>query len=262
MKYRGIGIAIIAIILVLGEAHSFAQSTLSSQNPLGLPQNMKYAPRRSAAQPEVRTVGVQLPVPCAPSVLPPCPSGEVRYGPSRTMPVRVEVAVKPEFPCDGRRIPVMFRDPGPLQPIISHGVGLIGATIAAPFRIAEALCPCPQQTCKPARALPCGPMPPAPPMSPVCHPAHAPCVSDPHACPQPVAWAPVGPTVAPLPSASCAPRCGPNVPPRLVEEYQFPQYEAQDLLSGLWNLPGTLIRTGRVAGDIHKDAPCAPPVCR
>ena len=259
MKYRGIGIVIIALILVLGELPSSAQSTLSPQHPMGLQQKIQYAPRQPVGQPVARTVSVQVPVPCAPPVLPPCSSGEVRYGPSRTLPVRVEVAVRPEPGCDSRRIPVAFRDPGPLQPIISNGVGLIGAALAAPFRVAEMLCPLPQRTCKPMRALSCGPMHPAPPMSPVCHPMPLPCLGGPHACLQPVACAPVGPAVAPLPPASCAPRCGPNVPPRLVEEYQFPQYEAQDLLSGIWNFPGTLIRTGRLAGDIHKTSPCGPP---
>ncbi len=259
MKYRGIGIVIIALILVLGELPSSAQSTLFPQHPMGLKQKIQYAPRQPVGQPVARTVSVQVPVPCAPPVLPPCSSGEVRYGPSRTLPVREEVAVRPEPGCDSGLIPVAFRDPGPLQPIISNGVGLIGATLAAPFRVAEMLCPLPQRTCKPVRALSCGPRHPASPMSPVCHPVHAPCLGGPHACLQPVACAPVGPAVAPLPQAFCAPPCGQNVPPRLVEEYQFPQYEAQDLLSGIWNFPGTLIRTGRLAGDIHKTSPCGPP---
>ena len=149
MKYRGIGIVIIALILVLGELPSSAQSTLFPQHPMGLQQKIQYAPRQPVGQPVARTVSVQVPVPCAPPVLPPCSSGEVRYGPSRTLPVRVEVAVRPEPGCDSRRIPVAFRDPGPLQPIISNGVGLIGSTLAAPFRVAEMLCPLPQRTCKP-----------------------------------------------------------------------------------------------------------------
>lgn len=258
MKYQGIGIVIIALILVLGELPSSAQSTLPPQHPMGLQQNMQYAPRQPVGQPVARTVRVRVPVPCAPPVLPPCSSGEVRYGPSRTVPVRVEVAVRPEPCCDSRRIPVAFRDPGPLQPIISSGVGLVGSLLAAPFRVAEMFCSLPQQTCKPLRAPSCGPRYPAPPMAPVCHPVHAPCFSGPHTCLHPAACAPLGPAVVPLPPAPCAPRCGPNVPPRLVEESQFPQYEAQDLLSGIWNLPGTLIRTGRLAGDIHKTSPCGP----
>ena len=260
MKYRGIGIAIIALILVLGELPSSAQSTLFPQHPMGLQQKIQYAPRQPVGQPVARTVSVQVPVPCAPPVLPPCSSGEVRYGPSRTLPVRVEVAVKPETACDNRQLPVRFRDPGPLQPIISCGVGLVGSALAAPFRLAEMFCPLPPRPCKPMRAPSCGPMHPGPPMSPACYPMLLPCLGGPHACLQPAACAPVGPCVAPLPPASCAPRCGPNLPPRLVEEYQFPQYEAQDLLSGVWNFPGMLIRTRRFAGDIHKTPPCAPPV--
>jgi hypothetical protein len=33
-------------------------------------------------------------------------------------------------------------------------------------------------------------------------------------------------------------------------------------LSGIWNFPGRLIRSGRFAGDIHKVSPCGPPACR
>jgi len=237
MKYRGIGIAIMALVLVLWELPSFAQSTLPYRHPLDVPQNMKYAPRRPVAQPVARTVSAQVPVPCAPPVLPPCPPGKV--------------------PC--RMVPVCFRDPGPLQPIICNSVGLVGAAVAAPFKLAEMLCPLPPKPCKPMEAPSCGPRHPGPPMAPACYPMPLPQFCGPHGCPPPVACAPVGPAVAPLPRAFCAPPCGPNIPPRLVEEYQFPQYEAQDLLSGIWNIPGTLIRTGRLAGDIHKTSPCGPP---
>ena len=205
---------------------------------------------------------MQVPVPCGPPVPPPCPSGEVRYGPSRTLPVRVEVPVRLDTCCDSRKIPATFPHPGPLQPIISSGVGLVGAVLAAPFRVAEMFCPLPQRTCKPMRTISCGPTYPAPPTPPVWYPAHLPWLSGPHACPPPLVSGPVGPAIAPLPPAPCAPRRLPNVPPRLVEEYQFPQYEAQDLLSGIWDLPGTLIRSGRLAGDIHEKPPCGPPAGR
>ena len=46
--------------------------------------------------------------------------------------------------------------------------------------------------------------------------------------------------VAPLPPcAPCAPCAVLTSPPQLVEEYQFPQFEAQNLFSGIWNLPGS-----------------------
>ena len=141
MKYRGIGIAVITLILALEEAPSLAQSTPFPQYPAVIPHNRQCVPRRPVAQPAVRSVNIRVPVPYAPPVLLPCPPGEVRYGPSRTMPVRVEVAVKPETPCNGRRVPATFRDPGPLQPIISNGVGLVGSLLAAPFRVIEMFLP-------------------------------------------------------------------------------------------------------------------------
>ena len=87
----------------------------------------------------------RFPLSCGPGALAPSPCGEVRHRPSPAMPVRVEVAVKPEPLCDPRRIPVRFRDPGPFQPIIYSGVGLVGATVAAPFRLLETLIPCGRQ---------------------------------------------------------------------------------------------------------------------
>ena len=62
MKYRGIGIVIIALILVLGELPSSAQSTLFPQHPNGLQQTIQYAPRQPIGQPVARTVSVQVPV--------------------------------------------------------------------------------------------------------------------------------------------------------------------------------------------------------
>jgi hypothetical protein len=262
MKYRGIGIALTAFVLVFPGLPSLAQWPLSPQHPQGFPQNTQCAARQPVPQPMARSVSVKVPISCTPLALPSCSSGEARYRPSQTLPVRLEVAVKPETGCDSRRIPVTFRDPGPLQPIICNGVGLVGSLLAAPFRVAEMFCPLPQRTCKPMSAPSCGPTYPAPPMSPLCHPMHLPWFSGPHGCSRPVVCGPVGPAIAPLPQAPCAPRCGPNVPPKLVEENQFPQFEAQNLLSGICNLPGRLIRTARFAGDAHKTSPCAPAVGR
>jgi hypothetical protein len=227
-------------------------------------------------RPVVRNVQVTVPIsqpprPCSPPVcLPPsiyCPPSRSATTPPPPLPVRVYIAVRPEE-CDQRcPVPVVYRDPGFLRPIVYHSVGLLGATVAAPFRVAEMFCPLrapacpPKQWCAPApRPLNCGYQPPVNPLFapkcpvPITQPAPPPC--------RLFACAPPGPSVAPLPSCAAPQLCGPNLPPSLVEEYQFPQWEAQDLFSGIWNLPGRLIRSGRFAGDIHGTSPCAPPACR
>ncbi len=99
-------------------------------------------------QPVAQSVRVTVPVAPLPKpyMLPAC--GQSPYcpppaaaPPSRSIPVRVDIAVRPEA-CDQRpAVPVVYRDPGFLGPIISHSIGLIGAAIAAPFRVAEMLCP-------------------------------------------------------------------------------------------------------------------------
>jgi len=223
-------------------------------------------------QPVARSVNVTVPVPQPPKsyispgcAAPPyCPPGASAAAPSRPMPVRVDIAVRPEAFDQRYPVPVVYRDPGFFGPIVQHSVGLVGAVVAAPFRVAEMLCPLEASAC-PQRKQ-CGPPPCA--MNQGCSRPAAPpqwvgkCpmpITQPMPpCPPVMTCAPTGPSVAPLPPGLCAPPCRPNFPPKLLEEYQFPQFEAQDLLSGIWNLPGTLIRTGRVAGDMHGTSPCAP----
>jgi hypothetical protein len=86
---------------------------------------------RQQVQPVARQVRVTVPVPppavpCAPPVCGPSPM----YGPrpcsppppARPMPVRVDIAVSPET-CDQREpVPVVFRDPGFLRPVVAHSV--------------------------------------------------------------------------------------------------------------------------------------------
>ena len=106
-----------------------------------------------------RTVQVTVPLPRpAPPVCGPIPSlcPPVPYRPkdTRSMPVRVEVAVRPEGFEQRNPVPVVYRDPGFLGPMIRHGVGLVGATVSAPFRVAEMLVPVgcapPAEACRPA----------------------------------------------------------------------------------------------------------------
>ncbi len=212
--------------------------------------------------------GYQAPYPAIPRVSP-SPGhfspqvGACNQAPLSCAPVphKVPPFCGPEKVHDPKLVPLYVRDPGPVRPIIQCTVGLAGAALALPFRIAEILCPVPKKACKPVNGPCCAPNIPVPPRAPSCHPMQPPAGCFPP-CPRPVVCAPGGPAVAPLPPAACAPACGPNIPPMLVEEYQFPALEPQNLLSGIWNFPGSLIRSGRFAGDIHKVSPCAPPACR
>ncbi len=74
--------------------------------------------------------------------------------------------------------------------------------------------------------------------------------------------APPGPSVAPLPPCRALTTCDSNLPPALVEEYQFPQCEPQNLLSGIWNLPARLLQQGRLTGDIVRPVSGVHPSCR
>jgi hypothetical protein len=218
-------------------------STSYTPSYIGLQPPYPVIPHLSANPGHVSQHGgacKQVPLPCGP------------------VPHKVRPFPGSETAHDPRLVPLYVRDPGPVRPIIQHTIGLAGAALALPFRIAEMLCPVPKAPCKPMNPPSCGPNIPVPPRTPVCYPMqpHAGCFP---ACPRPVVCGPVGPAVAPLPQAPCIPACGPNLPPMLLEEYQFPQAEPQNLLSGIWNFPGRLLRNGRFAGDIHEVSPCAPP---
>jgi hypothetical protein len=59
--------------------------------------------------------------------------------------------------CDGRPVPVPAEDPGPVKPILYHGVSLIGSVVAAPFRLLEMFVDyAKKKTCRPSLA-PCTP---------------------------------------------------------------------------------------------------------
>lgn len=236
--------------------------------PGALPGVRPCAPQRPA-QPVARSVNVTVPVPqppkpyfptaCAP--LPYCPPPAAAMAPSRPMPVRVDIAVHPET-CDQRRpVPVVYRDPGFLGPIISHSIGLIGATIAAPFRVAEMICPLDAASCAPRR--PCGPPPAAncgypPPCAPQFVPkCPAPITQPVPPCPPVLTCAPCGPSVAPLPPCASPPPCGPFMPPAVVERDEEPPCAPQSLLGGLIQLPFTLANRGRLIGDMGRPSPGA-----
>ena len=272
MKSDFVGMGLATVVALSMGASVQCEAADVCRPKISFPSVQPYASQQRV-QPVARSVQVTVPMPqpprpCGPpACMPPpmyCSPPGSAAAQSPPMPVRVDIAVRPEE-CDQRYpVPVVYRDPGFLGPIISHSVGLVGAAIAAPFRVAEMLCPLeapacpPMQLCGPtSRPLSCGYRPPANPSFP--RTCSAPITQPVYPCRQLLACAPPGPSVAPLPPCAAPQPCGPNLPPALVEEYQFPQFEAQNLLSGIWNLPGSLIRSGRLTGDIHKTSPCGPP---
>jgi len=229
------------------------------------PQGVRsYGPQQTA-QPVARSVNVTVPVPqppkqCGPpACVPPPPYCSPVFptaAASRPMPVRVDIAVRPET-CDQRHpVPVVYRDPGFFGPIIRHSVGLVGATVAAPFRVLEMLCPLEGPPCPANR--PCSP--PACAMIPY-HPPAAPplfvpkCPAPP--CPPVLTCAPPGPSVAPLPPCASPPPCGPFLPPALVDHDEELPCAPQSLLGGFVQLPFTLAERGRFMGDMGRPSPWA-----
>jgi len=209
------------------------------------------------------SVSVKVPISSTPLALPPYPCGEVRHRQSQSLPVSVEIAVKPETACDRQRIPVALRDPGPLQPIIYSGVGLVGAVVAAPFRLIEILCPLRlQQPCSaPAPRMIC---PPPRPPAPVCglgvsyHSGglRGTTLNPPPICQVPQdACPPARPSISPLPPGGCLSPSSCLVPPRLVHERQLPALEPSSLIGGLWNLPATFLTRGQWTGDLWTPTP-------
>ncbi len=123
-------------------------------------------------------------------------------------------------------VPVSYVEPGPIRAIAFYAVGLIKSTITAPFRLVETLIPVGNgNDCRP--------------VMPSC-----------------------SPQLGRRPMPSSPPPCGPGLPPHVVKEYEFPPLESDNILSGLWNLPTTLLRQGRLSGDLFRNdhnvpAPCA-----
>ena len=220
------------------------------------PRPHACVPQRSAQpKPVPRTVNVNVPIPCKPqpvrfSPYPGCPPAPPVSRPPRSMPVQVQVSVQAAPPCERKCAATAYRDPGPVKPIIVHGASLIGATIAAPFRLADMFL-------ERRKKRVCAPMVPmCPPPRFRCPPQK--CRAPIPRCPIPMTCAPVGPSAAPLPHAAGPPRCGPYLPPRMVKEPEFPACEPQSLIGGLFNLPFRLMQRGRVLGDLRAQNQCAP----
>jgi|GEM_PF-1097315 len=272
MKSSLVGMVLATVVALVTGASVQCEAADVCNPRIPSPSAHSCTPRQQV-QPVERRVQVTVPMPqpsrpCSPPACPSspiyCPPPVSATAPARPIPVRVDIAVRPEERGQQHLVPVAYGDPGFLRPIVNHSVRLLGATIAAPFRVAEMLCPLPAQEYPPRQCN--GPTSPPPNCGyqQLLTPAYTPM------CPVPVArpaarsqrhltCAPPGPSVAPLPPCVAPSACDPHLPPALVEEYRFPQIEAQNLLSGILNLPLNLIRSGRLTGDMRTILPGAPP---
>ena len=228
-----------------------------------------YYPPTQPPRSVQRTVNVNVPVqsPLPPTYsLPrgcgirPCPPVK----PS-TVPVRVNVAVTPTYPLRQKMVPVVYCSPGPIRPVVTNAVGLAGALVAAPFRVADMFLPvyCPgmyqkRQQCGPPRAMR-GPFGYRGAAQPMCVPPLRKCaIVGPPPCPPPMACAPSGASVSPLPRPLGPQPCRPHIPPRVVEDCDYPIVETRGILAGIVNLPFRLIQRGRIFGDMNRVPPGSP----
>ncbi len=285
---------LVVVCMILGGALACPAGPLNVCPPQGCRPPVRVCPPPPA--PIKRTVTVDVPMPCppppvcrpAPPSCGPCPPPKCAPPPCpppvRTRPVQVEVSVRPDTGCKERLTPIVYRDPGPIKPVINSAVDLTGAAVALPFRVLEMFvpnpklkrqCPRPMMTAMPCAppVFACGPTPVAkcrpaprpcaPPVS-YCRPVVNPTVCAPPApCRTPVTCGPPGPLVAPYPRPQCMPVCGRTgpIPPAIVRESsQFPPVEPDTLLGAVWNLPGRLLTRARWTGDLFdaRSAGCAP----
>jgi hypothetical protein len=196
-----------------------------------------------------------------PPVCPPSPTFGIGHSPAAHMdpsiPVRGKVAMPPRHDPN-RLVPVVYRSQGPIEPVVTHTVGLVGALVAAPFRVSDMFLP----VYHPCLSLPKqqgGPPPgcggPVPGYVPqiTCLPPQPQCgLPCPPPCPPPMKCAPSGPSISPLPRAACPPPCTPNIPASMVEDAEYPYLEPAGLLAGLWGLPSRVLQRGRLFGDMNR----------
>jgi len=256
-------LAVIAIVIVVacGVPPILAAQMANQWSPGG-PPPLKSA-GSGATKPVAKTVNVTVPIStppptfcaappimqCPPIQGPPCWTPPV----SKPTPVRVEVSVRPDL-CDRPDLaPVVYRDPGFFKPIIASATCLVGATVAAPFRLLETLIPVdvPPNCGPPVPPPGCLPSTPPPPVTGRCGPP--PCVGPP-------VCAPGGPSLAPLPRKTACPTCGPVIPPMLVACNEEPPCAPQSLLGGIVDFPSRLLRRGRFVGDMGA-TPTGGPHC-
>jgi hypothetical protein len=226
----------LAIVLVL-----FIVIGCIAETPAGgMPQGCQVAP----------SCCVPVHTPCSPVQ----PAAFQNF-PAQYRPVPAPVKVGS---CEPRLVPLPYREEGPVRSIVINAVGLLKATIQLPFRAIEAVLPV-------NRPKPC---------APVCGRPQLPCCGNPippQICPsppipacgvRPAACAPQGPVVGPLPRQDANIGCGgPQLPPQLVQEHRLPPVEPNNLLQGIINLPGAVVRDDRWFGDLFRDNPNGPYSC-
>lgn len=237
VKIALFGIFIILWGSIVGECQTYPSVT---------PLKPSLAKSCAPEQPKLvtRTVNVAVPVPQPPvaALVPQCSASQVHDPKSGTVrpnsvPVRLEVAVRGETSEQKRAVPVVYRDPGFLRPLVGHTVGLVGAIVAAPFRVAEMMVPLdtpPLPRVARRSALPCGSLQAAPLIPPSWAPVCPKPMTQPQSsCAPSLTCAPAGPSVAPLPAPATPPSCGPFMPPALVERYEEMPCAPQSLVEGL-----------------------------
>ncbi|MFH0958584.1 MAG: hypothetical protein V1897_07750 [Pseudomonadota bacterium] len=200
-------------------------------------------------QPAAPSCYAPVPAPCGPAQPAACQNFPSQY---RPVPPPVKVTS-----CQPRLVPLTYREEGPVRSIVINAVGLLKATIQLPFRAIEAVLPV-------NRSKPCAPVC-GRPQPPVCGNPMPPtfCASPPiPACGvRPVACAPSAPCVGPLPRQAAPNCCGPQLPPQLVQEHRLPPVEPNNLLQGIINVPGAIVRDDRWFGDLFRDNPNGPYAC-
>ncbi len=249
MKLPASALVVFFFLSSLGISSTVAQSWPPQRPPACVPH------RSAQPKPVPRTVNVTVPVPHKPpqgrfATYPCYPPAPPVSRPPASMPVQVQVSVQAAPPNDGRCPPLAYRDPGPIKPILQYGTALIGATVAAPFRLADMFL-----ECRTRRA--CPPMVPVC-QAPRCGPPVRKCAAPVPSCSFPAACAPAGPSTAPLPHPAGPSRCRPYLPPHMVREAELPPCEPRSLIRGLFNLPHRVMQRGRILGDLNSPYQCAP----
>ena len=161
MKLPASALVVFFFLSSLGISSAAAQSWPPQRPPACVPH------RSAQPKPVPRTVNVTVPVPhkapqamCAP--YPCCPPAPPVSRRPASMPVQVQVSVQAAPSRDGSCARLVYRDQGPIKPILQYGTALIGATIAAPFRLADMFLECrTRRACRPmvpvCQAPRCGP---------------------------------------------------------------------------------------------------------
>ena len=201
-------------------------------------------------QPAAPSCCAPVPAPCGPAQ-----PGACQNFPSQYRPVPPPVKVGS---CEPRLVPLTYREEGPVRSIVINAVGLLKATIQLPFKAIEAVLPV-------NRSKPC---------APVCGGPPPPCPANPmppEFCPSPPSRRVVVPRSPALRRVLSWGHClvrtrligcgGPQLPPQLVQEHRLPPVEPNNLLQGIINIPGAIVRDDRWFGDLFRADPNGPYSC-